>query len=81
MQLIRDELNKEAKIQWKNALVQCNTVLQAPLRKICRFLGEMDCLLSLAVISTLPGYTRPSYVESGGKAAALNFMKIVFMSE
>eukprot|EP01036_Dinobryon_divergens_P026580 gene26580-35248_t len=65
LQLIRDELDKDARIQWTKVLKLCDELLQSSLRKVCRFLGEMDCLISLAVVSALPGYTRPIYVENG----------------
>ena len=66
LQLIRDELDKDARIQWTKVLKLCDELLQSSLRKVCRFLGEMDCLISLAVVSALPGYSRPMYVENGG---------------
>ena len=67
LQLIRDELDKDARVQWTKVLSLCDDLLQSSLRKVCCFLGEMDCLISLAVVSTLPGYTRPIYVDNGGR--------------
>jgi DNA mismatch repair ATPase MutS len=29
-------------------------------------LGVLDCLLSLAAVASLPGYTKPEFVEGGG---------------
>lgn len=29
-------------------------------------LGVLDCLLSLAAVAALPGYTKPEFVDDGG---------------
>ena len=29
-------------------------------------LGVLDCLLSLEAVASLPGYTKPDFVDSGG---------------
>ena len=29
-------------------------------------LGVLDCLLSLAAVASLPGYTKPVFVDNGG---------------
>jgi len=35
-------------------------------RDVVQNLATLDCLLSLAAVASLPGYTRPEFVESGG---------------
>lgn len=35
-------------------------------RDVVQNLGVLDCLLSLAAVASLPGYTKPEFVESGG---------------
>jgi DNA mismatch repair protein MSH3 len=35
-------------------------------RDVVQNLGVLDCLLSLAAVASLPGYTKPEHVDSGG---------------
>jgi DNA mismatch repair protein MSH3 len=66
LEYVKEEIKSEALLEWKKAIELCNSLLQQPLRRVIRFLGELDCLLSLAVVSRLPGYIRPVYSDSSG---------------
>ena len=35
-------------------------------RDVVQNLGVLDCLLSLAAVASLPGYSRPEFVDDGG---------------
>lgn len=35
-------------------------------RDVVQNLGVLDCLLSLAAVASLPGYTKPVFVDNGG---------------
>jgi DNA mismatch repair protein MSH3 len=35
-------------------------------RDVVQNLGVLDCLLSLAAVASLPGYTKPEFVDTGG---------------
>ena len=70
LEVLRDEVKRTARVAWIEFLQLCDVKLHTKMRHFVRSLGELDALLSLSVVSTLPGYTRPTYRNEKTKLTA-----------
>lgn len=66
LEVLRDEIKRTAKEAWLEFLQLCDQELHKSMRLAVISLGELDALLSLCVVSSLPGYVRPSYTSPAG---------------
>jgi DNA mismatch repair protein MSH3 len=59
----RELCDEQASVTWRSYLNLFST-MEGDLRSVVRFLGDLDCLASLARLSCLPGYCKPIVLDA-----------------
>lgn len=75
--LLRDEIKRAAKAAWGAFVQQVRTLICAHLQSAVEALGVVDALLSLAKLSTIPGYVQPTFVSTNNSVAGIDELIIV----